>query len=141
MAGGGAAGGLGAACYVYLNATIRSGASLVLAESRFAEKLTAADLVITGEGRLDEQSWQGKLVGTVAQACMQSNKPLVAICGSVNVSPEQYRQQGIAAAFSILHAPMQLVQAMAEAPVLIRQTAYAVGAMLQVRQAPAPIKD
>lgn len=131
LAGGGAAGGLGAACNAYLNATIRSGASLVLAESRFAEKLTAADLVITGEGRLDEQSWQGKLVGTVAQACMQSSKPLVAICGSVDVSPEQYRQQGIAAAFSILKLPIPLEQAMQQAPELIWQTAFAVGALLK----------
>ncbi|OLY93825.1 glycerate kinase [Cnuella takakiae] len=141
LAGGGAAGGLGAACYAFLNASIRSGASLVLAESRFAEKLAAADLVITGEGRLDEQSWQGKLVGTVAQACMQSHKPLVAICGSIDVLPEQYRQQGIAAAFSILNAPMQLEQAMEQAPVLILQTAFAVGAMLQVTQAPSSAKD
>lgn len=131
LAGGGAAGGLGAACYAYLDATIRSGASLVLAESRFAEKLAAADLVITGEGRLDDQSWQGKLVGTIAGACVAANKPLVAICGTLDVTSEQYRQQGIAAAFSIINAPIDLGQAMDQAPELIRQTAFAIGSLLQ----------
>lgn len=130
LAGGGAAGGIGAGCVVFLNAKIRSGASLVLDYSKAAEHIRHADLVITGEGRLDASTFNGKVVHAVAGLCQQHAKPLIVLCGSLAVPPAKLRAEGIAAAFSIVNQPMTLDTAMAETARLLQQTASMVGGLL-----------
>lgn len=81
--GGGAAGGLGAGCVAFLGATLESGAAWVARQYRLEEAILRSDLVITGEGRLDEQTAFGKVPAFVAQAAQKLGKPVIALGGSV----------------------------------------------------------
>ena len=74
---GGAAGGLGAGCVAFLNAELRPGTEVIFPAVGFAERAAAADLIFTGEGSLDEQTLQGKVVA----ATLAAGKPTVAVCG------------------------------------------------------------
>lgn len=92
--GSGAAGGLGAALSLFLGASMVSGAREILALSRFEEKIQKADLVITGEGRSDAQSGEGKITGVIAGECRKWNIPCVVISGSLGKGWEILLEQG-----------------------------------------------
>lgn len=81
MPGAGAAGGLGGAFKVFLNAELRRGAEMVLDVIGFDETIKDADLVITGEGKIDAQTMTGKLPYAVAQRASSQGIPVLAICG------------------------------------------------------------
>lgn len=79
--GSGAAGGLGGGMLAFLNAKLKSGADLLLDISRLEEHLSGADLLITGEGKIDRQSLMGKIPGKVLQRGIQKRIPVIAITG------------------------------------------------------------
>jgi len=81
--GGGAAGGLGAGCIAFLDAALESGAAWVARQNRLEEAIMQANLVITGEGRLDQQTAFGKVPAFVARMAQTLGKPVVAMGGSV----------------------------------------------------------
>ena len=81
MSGAGAAGGLGAAFIAFLNAKLKRGADMVLDAVSLDEHIRNADLVITGEGKIDSQTMSGKLPAAVAERAAAQNVPVVAICG------------------------------------------------------------
>lgn len=83
--GAGAAGGLGGAFKAFLNAELRKGADMVLDAIGFDEIIRDADLVITGEGKIDSQTLNGKLPSAVAQRASARNIPVMAICGRTEV--------------------------------------------------------
>lgn len=85
MPGAGAAGGLGAAFKDFLNAKLKRGADMVLDAVGFDEHIRNADLVITGEGKIDSQTMAGKLPAAVAERASAQNIPVVAICGSSDI--------------------------------------------------------
>ena len=85
MPGAGAAGGLGGAFKAFLNAELRKGADMVLDAIGFDEIIKDADLVITGEGKIDSQTLNGKLPSAVAQRASARNIPVMAICGRTEV--------------------------------------------------------
>ena len=85
MPGAGAAGGLGGAFKAFLNAELRKGADMVLDAIGFDEIIRDADLVITGEGKIDSQTLNGKLPSAVAQRASARNIPVMAICGRTEV--------------------------------------------------------
>jgi glycerate kinase len=86
LPGGGAAGGIAAGLVAALDATIVSGAELILSLVGLDELIPSADLVITGEGSLDDQSLEGKLPFVVAQMARSANVPVTAIAGRVDCS-------------------------------------------------------
>jgi glycerate kinase len=86
--GAGAAGGLGAGLLAFLDARLVSGAELVLRTVRFDERLVGAELVVTGEGRVDRQSGYGKLTGAVTAAARRAGVPVVAVAGSLGEGHE-----------------------------------------------------
>jgi glycerate kinase len=112
LPGSGAAGGLGFALCAYLNATLVSGVSLVLSATGLDKQIQDADLVITGEGRLDEQSVMGKAPAGVAALAKSFYKPVVAFCGCVGKGATACNNHGIDAYFPILQAPCSLAEAM-----------------------------
>ena len=83
MPGAGAAGGMGAGCVALLGGTIQSGIDAVLDVTGFDRQLEGADLVITGEGRIDSQSADGKVVSGVARRTRAKGVPLIAIAGGI----------------------------------------------------------
>ena len=85
MPGAGAAGGLGGAFKAFLNAELRKGAEMVLDAIGFDEIIKDADLVITGEGRIDAQTMTGKLPYAVARRAGAQGIPVLAICGAAEI--------------------------------------------------------
>lgn len=83
--GAGAAGGLGGALKAFLNADLQKGADMVLDAVGFDQAIYGADLIITGEGRIDSQTLTGKLPYAVAQRASARNIPVIAICGRTEV--------------------------------------------------------
>jgi glycerate kinase len=120
LPGAGAAGGLGAGLAAFCKAEIRSGANLVMEMLAFDELLTAADVVFTGEGKLDHQTEFGKALSAVALLAAKHSVPVVAFTGNLEVEPRRLVQQGIASAVSILPGPMDERQAIARASELLQ---------------------
>lgn len=112
QAGTGAAGGLGFAFLAFTNAVLESGIKIVLEETRLEEKLKDADIVITGEGRLDGQTAMGKAPIGVAKLAKQYGKTVIAFAGSVAKEARECNQQGIDAYFPILPSVITLEEAM-----------------------------
>lgn len=80
--GAGAAGGLGAGLVAFFDATLEPGVQLVMNAVRFAERIAGADLVITGEGKLDDQSMMGKVIAGVGRAAREAGVPAIALVGT-----------------------------------------------------------
>lgn len=97
LAGGGAAGGLGLAAYAGLNATLKPGIEVVLELADFDRHLLDAAYVVTGEGRLDEQSLMGKAVAGITRRALRQGVPVIAVCGTCLLDKNALRQNGIAA--------------------------------------------
>ena len=81
--GSGAAGGMGGGMLAFLNAELRSGADLLLDLSHFDTQIEGADLIITGEGRMDRQSLMGKIPGKILEAGKRKDIPVIAFAGSI----------------------------------------------------------
>ena len=110
--GTGAAGGLGFAFQTFLRGVLEPGVSIVLEETHLEGFIRDADLVITGEGRLDGQTAMGKAPVGVAQLAKRYHKPVVALAGCVTPDATACHTQGIDAFFPILSGPCSLEQAM-----------------------------
>lgn len=110
--GTGAAGGLGFAFQTFTHGVLEPGVSIVLEETHLEDFIRDADLVITGEGRLDGQTAMGKAPVGVARLAKRYRKPVVALAGSVTKDASSCNAQGIDAFFPILPAPCSLAQAM-----------------------------
>jgi glycerate kinase len=112
--GAGAAGGLAFGLGAFFGARLVAGIDLVLTQVRFAERLRRADLVLTGEGRLDGQSLQGKTCVGVARAARAAGVPTVALVGSIGPGAERAQEEGLTAVLSICDGPMTLERAMGD---------------------------
>lgn len=121
--GAGAAGGIGFAAKAFLLAEFRPGVQLVADLSGLSHAVQGADLVITGEGKLDEQTLYGKTPAGVAAVASAVGVPTVAIAGTLGVGYQRLRDIGITAAFSITSGPMTLETACAETAKLLRDRA------------------
>ena len=110
--GVGAAGGLGFAVRAFLHAGFRPGIELVAELSGLADAVEGADLVITGEGRLDSQSLHGKTPVGVARIARAAGVPVVALAGSLGEDYQALYAAGIDAAFALSPGPQSLEQAM-----------------------------
>ncbi len=110
--GTGAAGGMGFALLWYLNAVLVSGIELVMKETKLEEHISDADLVVTGEGRLDGQSYMGKAPIGVAKLAKKYNKPVIAFSGCVTDDAVLCNDYGIDAFFPIVRKPCTLQEAM-----------------------------
>jgi glycerate 2-kinase len=122
--GAGAAGGVGAGAMWFLNATLEPGASIVLRQTQVEEYVREADLVITGEGKIDKQTLQGKLVLGLAEICANHHVPIAAVCGTLDISPEEVRQAGLLYAVSCINRPLTLEQAQKDSYKLIREATF-----------------
>lgn len=110
--GAGAAGGLGAGLLACLQAELESGVTIALQETSFHDRVKDADLVITGEGKIDSQTIYGKTPIGVAQAAKKHGCYVVALCGKLEHGYEPVLDRGIDAAFSLVPGPISLDDAM-----------------------------
>jgi glycerate 2-kinase len=120
-AGAGAAGGVGFAALALLGAELRPGIELMLDLLRFHQQLPGADLVITGEGALDEQTLHGKAAVGVAAAARAAGVPVVAVCGTNRLDPDDLCQAGIVAAYALTDLEPDVRRCIADPVPLLRQ--------------------
>ena len=111
--GTGAAGGLGFAFLTFTNANLQSGINIILEETKLEDYIKEADIVITGEGRLDGQTAMGKAPVGVAHLAKKYNKPVIAFAGCVTPDAIACNTHGIDAFFPILRRIGTLEEAMA----------------------------
>ncbi|MDY5082658.1 MAG: glycerate kinase [Candidatus Limivicinus sp.] len=116
MPGAGAAGGMGAGCVALLGGMIQSGIDAVLDVTGFDRQLEGADLVITGEGRIDSQSADGKVVSGVARRTRAKGVPLIAIAGGIADSAGAVYDIGVSAMFSTDRAALPVDMLGARSP-------------------------
>ena len=110
--GTGAAGGLGFAFLSFMNASLEPGIDMILKETKLEDYVKTADVVITGEGRLDFQTAMGKAPAGVAKLAKKYDKPVIAFAGSVTEDAVECNKNGIDAFFPILRGICTLDEAM-----------------------------
>ena len=101
--GSGAAGGLGGAFLAFMNASLKKGIDMVLDNVRFDERILGADMVITGEGRIDSQTSKGKAISGVLERASRKGIPVVALCGICDLKDKSL--DGFKAIFPISPRP------------------------------------
>jgi glycerate 2-kinase len=121
--GAGAAGGVGYAAMAALGAELRPGIELMLDLVGFAQALPGAQLVITGEGSLDEQTLSGKAPAGVAAAAVAAGIPVVTVSGRLQLLPEQLRGAGIERAYALTDIESDPARCFSEAGPLLEQLA------------------
>ena len=129
--GAGAAGGMGAGSVVFLNAQLTSGIELIKELADFDTSIKDADWVITGEGKLDDQTLSGKTISGVIKSAKNQNIPVAALCGSVNISVETQKELGLDYAISIVKGISDLEEAMASSYTNLVHAAYNFGRILK----------
>jgi len=134
--GAGAAGGLGAGLMAFCNAKLQRGVDLVIQAVKLDERIKNADLVITGEGKLDFQTGFGKVPYGVAQIAKRQNKTVIAIVGQMGDGSEKCRDWGIDACFSIVNRPMSEQEAIANTLPLLRRTSEELGWLIKALSQP-----
>ena len=113
--GAGAAGGTGAGLVAFLDAELVPGAPLVVEAAGFDAHLAGADLVITGEGQVDEQTAYGKAPGEVAKRAQAAGVPVVLLAGSKGPGWEALNQLGVSSVFTLREEGEDLQQAIRDA--------------------------
>jgi len=129
--GGGAAGGLAAGLAAFLDAEMKPGIELILDLAGFDALAGDADLVLTGEGRIDAQTLRGKTVMGVTRRASALGVTVVALAGCIGAGAEDLYASGLAAMLSVIDCPMTEADAMRNAPDLLRRTARAVAAVFR----------
>lgn len=137
--GAGAAGGVGYIAIAALNAARRPGIDVVLEFTELEQRLAGADLVITGEGSLDEQSLLGKTPMGVARAAARSGIPVIAVCGRSTLSPEQLTESGFESVHALTNLESNIDKCIAEAGPLLEELGKHIGVRLS--ENPAPTQD
>lgn len=121
--GTGAAGGIAASLLSYFDCKIESGAKLIIDSSGIESDLSNADLLITGEGKLDNQSGYGKVIYELSAVAKKSNLPVIALCGKVDVDRQQISRYGLASAYEIVSGDIDEITAIKDAPALLTKLA------------------
>ena len=135
LAGGGAAGGMGAALFAFCGAELRQGIEIVTDALHLDRYVAEADLVITGEGRIDSQTVHGKVPVGVAKVAKRYNKPVIGIAGSLTADVGVVHEHGIDAVFSVIYGICTLDDALKNAAENVRMASRNVAAVLKAGQA------
>ena len=134
VAGAGAAGGMGAAMMAFLKGQLRPGCEIIARAVGLEAAVRDADLVITGEGRIDQQTIFGKTPFGVATVAKQFGKPVIGIAGGLGANAQVVHEHGIDAIFSVLSRICTLQDALAEAEHNVRSSARNIAAVLAMGQ-------
>ena len=132
LRGGGAAGGLAAGLVAFLKGRIASGAELVAEAVGLRERLSRADIVFTGEGRLDRQTAYGKTVATVARLAKEQGRPVVVLAGEVEGGYAAMMGANFDAVLSIATGPLSRAEAQERAADLLAGAAEQAGRLVAV---------
>lgn len=134
LEGGGAAGGMGAALFAFCGAKLRPGIDIVTEALHLDTLVADANLVITGEGRMDSQTIHGKVPVGVARVARRYHIPVIGIAGSLTADVGVVHQHGIDAVFSVLYRICSLDDALEQAGENVRMAARNIAAVMKMGQ-------
>lgn len=132
--GAGAGGGMGAAALAFLKADLRPGIEIVVQAAGLEQAIAGADLVITGEGRIDRQTIHGKTPIGVARAAKRHGIPVIGIAGGLTADVGIVHEHGIDAVFSVLYSFCTRQEALDNAAANVRMAARNIAAILKMGQ-------
>lgn len=141
LPGAGAAGGLAFGLVAFCGAKVQSGAAVVLDAIGLDELIREADIVITGEGRLDGQSIHGKAPFAVAQRASRWQKPVIAVAGVLGLGSDLVHEHGITAAVSIAPGPIDWKTSIEHAEPLLSACGERLARLVQIGLDTAPGAD
>jgi glycerate kinase len=130
--GSGAAGGMGAALLAFCGAELRPGIDIVMEALELEAAVQDADLVITGEGRIDSQTIHGKTPIGVARMAKRYGKPVIGLAGCLATDAGVVHLHGIDAVFSVLSQVCSVEEALNSAAANVRNSARNIAAALKV---------
>ena len=131
VAGSGAGGGIGGGAVAFLKAEIKSAAQWILEINQVENKLKDVDLLITGEGKIDSQTWQGKLISQLVLQAEMAHTPVILVCGTLHDVENIIAQKGVLFASSILNEPLSLAKALENALELVENHGALLGKLLE----------
>lgn len=136
LAGAGAAGGLGAIfALAFHDVTTQSGLEYVVEKTKAQNLIAKCDLLVVGEGSLDEQSTQGKAPQGLALIAKKYGKPVIALAGKVELKAQSLYESGITSMFAIANKPLSLEESMAQSEILLEHTALNLGLLIKAFKA------
>ncbi|MFK7904860.1 MAG: glycerate kinase [Chitinophagales bacterium] len=121
LEGGGAAGGVSAGLFALLNAQIKSGIQTIFRLTQFEQAVQNADLIISGEGKLDEQTLEGKVILGVSQLCLKHKKPLLLVVGHSQLNTSALSSMGVVEVLSVLDKAGNMETAMANGGEIVEE--------------------
>lgn len=130
--GSGAAGGLGAGLIAFSDAKLKPGVEVILDILKFKKLLEGCDLVITGEGKIDSQSKQGKVPVGVANIAKELGIPVIAVAGSIDENIDELFELGINLIIPIVNKPMNLSEAIDKTHTLLEKCGETIGRIIQL---------
>ena len=130
MPGSGAAGGVGAGIVAFLNGKLKPGFTLISRTVGLDKKIEWADLVITGEGKMDSQTAFGKTPSGVAELAAVKHKPVIAFTGAIDDNLQNFYSLGFKAVIPIADRPMSLEESLTNAGRLLEATAERVAIVM-----------
>ena len=131
VSGSGAGGGIGGGAVAFLKAEIKSAAQWILEMNQIKSKLKNVDLLITGEGKIDNQTWKGKLISQLVLQAEMTETPVILVCGTLHDVESIIAKHGIIYASSILDEPMNLEKALKNASELVENYGALLGKLLK----------
>lgn len=121
--GAGAAGGMGGGIIAFLDGILKPGIDIITQTTGLSDRIKAAELIFTGEGRTDFQTAFGKVPVGISRIAEKYGKPVICLSGGLGEDIETLYEQGITALFSIANRPMELEEAIKNAETLLCQAA------------------
>ncbi|MEP6749742.1 MAG: glycerate kinase [Bacteroidota bacterium] len=119
--GSGAAGGIAAGLLPFLKAELKQGTQIVIEASNIKNALQHTDLIITGEGKIDGQSKDGKLISSIALLAKEKQIPVIGICGSLELNNEEIKELGLTYAYEMMNRSLPLEYSIKNAADLLRK--------------------
>ncbi len=124
--GAGAAGGIAAGLKAYLPVNVIEGTQLILDASKIERSLTGADIIVTGEGKIDKQSFRGKTISAITSVAAKKNIPVIAFCGKLELDEKECKKLGLMHAFEISDGSISETESIRNAYELLRRKARSV---------------
>jgi glycerate 2-kinase len=133
--GAGAAGGLGAGLVAFLDANLVKGFEIISGIIELEKNIAEAELIITGEGKIDFQTQFGKTAFGLAQLAKKHNKPVIAVAGTIDEKADILHGMGIDAMISIIDKPMSLNDAFEQTPAMLERAGERLARLLRLGKA------
>jgi glycerate kinase len=132
--GAGAAGGVPAALHTILRADVQPGFRVVADAVNLQQHIGGSDVIMTGEGRIDKESFSGKVVGSVLAIARAHKKPVILVAGSIAREVLKFKKHGVTKYYSVAKSGVSLTEIIRDTPGLLQETAHTIGKDLLKKQ-------